>query len=192
MENSRMGIQLINWEDWEAEYINKLEELTKFLECDPCHRAKYINKIFQNIQDLHHASLDGKIPRALYNEDNLNTINEMLNLAGLEKHDSKFMDEILGLSSHWYKIVREEEKKARTEMKEKWSKERYAEDKENRIQVNQEPNEKKRKHTLRSDTGRQVVGNEDSAQDGTKWKRKGRTQAEAKAFGPSRSTDGRM
>eukprot|EP00092_Neocalanus_flemingeri_P077174 GFUD01095798.1.p1 GENE.GFUD01095798.1~~GFUD01095798.1.p1 ORF type:complete len:222 (+),score=52.86 GFUD01095798.1:100-666(+) len=188
MENSRMGIQLINWEDWEAEYINKLEELTKFLECDPCHRAKYINKIFQNIQDLHHASLDGKIPRALYNEDNLNTINEMLNLAGLEKHDSKFMDEILGLSSHWYKIVREEEKKARTEMKEKWSKERYAEDKENRIQVNQEPNERKRKHTLSSDEGRQVVANK----DGTKWKRKGRTQAEAKAFGPSRSTDGRM
>lgn len=64
---------------------------------------------FQYINNLHEDTVNERIPNTLYNEENLNTLQEIFALAVKETYGIAIKDKVKFLQAHWYGKVRQME-----------------------------------------------------------------------------------
>ena len=68
-----------------------------------------LDMAFQYINDLHEDTVNERIPNTLYTEENINTLQDIFELAIKEKYVSAVKDKIKFLQAHWYEKVRQME-----------------------------------------------------------------------------------
>lgn len=92
-------------------YIN-IRWMEIFLRFDFNVRKEYTKKLLQNINDLYEDLVDGNIAKTLYTEENLNTIQDILEFCITEQIASEPKDQIEQLQTNWYERVRDIERSA--------------------------------------------------------------------------------
>lgn len=145
-----------------------MQNLEEFLKMDQ--QVKFMSSLNRNINDLHKKVLSGKIPKILYTGSNLMILNALFNLACTENYCTKIMDKMEKLSTHWYKVVRSQEKKKRETKKAGQRKYRSS-----RTHAEEDPNGDPRQEKI-EDGAKQLRswGKEEKTRKGEKIGRKGK------------------
>ena len=73
--------------------------------------------LFQNIKELHEKISTGTIPMEMYTEEILIVLIDIFNISVHNKYQIDIIEKIAALKSHWYKLVRMQEKKQRRAQK---------------------------------------------------------------------------
>jgi hypothetical protein len=68
-----------------------------------------LDMAFQYINNLHEDTVNERIPNTLYNEENLNTLQEIFALAVKETYGIAIKDKVKFLQAHWYGKIRQME-----------------------------------------------------------------------------------
>ena len=70
-------------------------------------KKECLDMAFQYINNLHEDTVNERIPNTLYNEENLNTLQEIFALAVKETYGIAIKDKVKFLQAHWYGKVRQ-------------------------------------------------------------------------------------